>query len=153
MGRSNKTIAGAFTTIVGNDKEKSAYGVFIEHGGKLNQESPELKGYVDEYTQLVGDNVEFFEKLAKLEVVIMQLRSQENIPDIKLSMVRDHIYARAPFYRNNSTANDIRVIVGKTDVWGDNMNELMNNIKFMNKAISKLDKVMNDEIQLNIHKL
>lgn len=152
MGRVNKTIAGAFTTIVGNSKQKSAYEVFIEHGSK-QKVSPELKGYIDEYTKLVRGKKEFFEKLAKMEVVIMQLRSQEGTPDIKLSLVRDHIYARTPFYRNNSTANDIRVIVGKTDVWGEDMDALLKNKKFMNKAIAKLDSAMEAEIQSNIHNL
>lgn len=153
MGRVNKTISGAFTTIVGNDKEKSAYDVFIEHGEKQNNGSVELNGYVSEYSKLIEKNKEFFEKLARLEVVIMQLRSQETTPEIKLSLVRDHIYARSPFYRNNSTANDIRVIVGKTDVWGSDLNKLMSNKKFMNKAIAKLDKAMETEIQSNIHNL
>lgn len=153
MGRVNKTIEGAFTTIVGNDKKKTSYDIFLDHGKALNKKSPVLKGYVDEYTKLVGGKKEFFEKLAKLEVVIMQLRSQNYKPEVKLSLVRDHIYARTPFYRNNSSANDIRVIVGKTDVWGDDLDQLMTDTKFMNKAIAKLDKVMEAEIQSNIHNL
>ena len=153
MGRVNKTIAGALTTIVGNETERSAYGVFIDHQDKLKNMSPELKGYLDEYTKQIQNNRELFEKLARMEVVIMQLRSQENIPEVKLSLVRDHIYARCPFYRNNSTANDIRVIVGKTDVWGEDLDALLKNRKFMNKAKSKLDIAMETEIQSNIHNL
>jgi len=84
----------------------------------------------------------------------MQLRSMENISDIKLSLVREYVYARCPFYRNNSTAKDVRVIVDRLDNWDitkkNPIDKLMSDKDFMTKCRIKLATAMDKEIKDNI---
>jgi hypothetical protein len=92
-----------------------------------------------------------FEMLAKLEEIIMQLRSKETAgDDIKLSLVREYIYARTLFYREGKGTKDIRVIVGKTDIYGTEVTNLTVDESFMELAKEKLLRVMDLEIQENI---
>jgi hypothetical protein len=92
-----------------------------------------------------------FETLAKLEEIIMQLRSKETIMDeLKLSLVREYIYARALFYREGKGTKDIRVIVGKTDVHGEDIELLGNTVEFMELAKGKLLNAMDLEIKENV---
>ncbi len=151
MSRSNKTTAGAFTTINGNRAEKSAVNVFIEHGKNLNK-SDKLSSIETQYINLINKTNKTIQKLANLETVIMQLRAKENLPEVKLSRVKNHIYARTVFYRPETSANDIRVIVGKTDVWGENLSSLMNDKKFMKIAKTKLIEAMEVDINTNLTK-
>jgi hypothetical protein len=91
------------------------------------------------------------EKLATMEEIIMQLRTKENIEEVKLSIVRDYLYARCSFFRRGKTSKDIRVIVDKTEFWEvKNVDDLLNNKEFMDKAIGKLTKAMDSEIKNNI---
>lgn len=90
------------------------------------------------------------EKLALLEEIIMQLRSKENLDDIKFSLVREYIYARCPFYRRNKTAKEIRVIVDNIEFWEKYIDNLNDNKDIMNKAKTKLVKAMEKEIEENI---
>ena len=96
MGRVNKTISGVFIDIVGTPKEISGYQQFINQGGDLNDD-PQVREYLSTYSHMVNDNKETFEQLASLEEIIMQKRIQLDLSDIKLSLVRDYIYARTPF--------------------------------------------------------
>jgi len=70
---------------------------------------------------------------------------------IKLSLVREYLYARYPFYRKGMTTKDIRVIVDKSEFWGEDLNILVKNKEFMSKAIDKLSKAMDVEIDNNQH--
>ena len=92
------------------------------------------------------------ENLAKLEDVIMQMRTRDNLnpKDIKLNIVREYIYARVPFHRNDKESNDIRVIVGLTEFNGDNVPSLESNTEFMEKAKSKLADAMTEIINQNL---
>jgi hypothetical protein len=96
-----------------------------------------------------------FEKLAKLEGVIMQMRAKELISEeVKLSLVRDeYIYARTLFYREDRETKDIRVIVGKTEFHGNNLEELSRDETFMRLAKDKLAKAIDKEIQRNLNEL
>jgi hypothetical protein len=96
-----------------------------------------------------------FEMLAKLEEIILQIRAKESMvnggtEELKLSLVRDYLYARYPFYRKGMTTKDIRVIVDKSEFWGDDLNRLTKNNEFMTKAVEKLEKVMSVEIDYNV---
>jgi hypothetical protein len=96
-----------------------------------------------------------FEKLAKLEGVIMQMRAKELISEeVKLSLVRDeYIYARTIFYREDRETKDIRIIVGKTEFYGNDLEKLYRDRAFMDIAKEKLAKAIDKEIQRNLKDL
>lgn len=75
-----------------------------------------------------------------------------DVSQIKLSVTRGYIYARCPFYRREHVAKNVTAIVGLTDIYGDHMDLLLNDPHFMNKALSKLKQVMEDDINKSIHK-
>jgi hypothetical protein len=147
MGRVNKAIDGVFTDIVGSQEQISSYDVFI---GTEKTTGKDLKPFLEQYKKIIIKNKTEFEKLAKLEEIIMQIRSRDKLDDIKLSLVREYIYARCTFYRSDKIAKDIRVIVDNVEFWKENMDQLQNNKTFMDKAKAKLIKAMNKEIEENI---
>jgi hypothetical protein len=152
MGRVNKLTDGVFVDIVGTAKEINLYTEFLNN---IDSKSKNLKSLRKEYDTLTGQNKNLFEKLAKLEEVIMQIRAKELImsgpSEVKLSLVREYLYARYPFYRKGMLTKDIRVIVDKSEFWGDNLNVLLKNKEFMSKATDKLSKAMDEEINSNLH--
>jgi hypothetical protein len=89
-----------------------------------------------------------------LEEIIMQMRIKENLDDIKLSLVREYIYARTPFYRKDKKAKDVRVIVNKVEfhpeVGTSGIEILFGNEDFMARAKEKLVQAMDTEIRENI---
>ena len=148
MGRVNKLVNGVFVDIVGTDNERSTYDVFMDIESK--NRSANLNGYLIEYHTIIRDNKTMFEQLARLEEIIMQVRSMENITDIKLSLVREYIYARCSFFRMGKTSKDIRVIVDNVEFWNNDMSNLFGNEQFMTKAKNKLIAAMTNEIENNI---
>lgn len=150
MGRFNATIDGAFIDLV-EVGQVSSYDKFINYGNDLKP-SKELKKITTEYKNLVKMFGPTVEKLATMEEIIMQLRSKENIDEIKLSIVRDYLYARCSFYRRGKLSKDIRVIVDKSEFWEEKtVEELQLNKEFMEKATAKLTKAMDGEIKNNIY--
>jgi hypothetical protein len=155
MGRVNKTIEGVFTNIVGTSSEISTYNQFINQGEDLNV-SKELQDLTDTYVKLVNDHKNTFEQLAALEEIIMQMRIKENLDDIKLSLVREYIYARTPFYRKDKKAKDVRVIVDKVMFQpesAEGVEKLLSNESFMATSKKKLVQAMDTEIRENIRLL
>lgn len=152
MGRFNKSTEGVFTDIVGDSTQISSYDAFVNYGTKLSN-SKDLKKFTKQYSDLIMENKNTFMKLSKLEEIIMQMRSMENISDIKLSLVREYIYARCPFYRKGKLSKDIRVIVDKSEFYEDSVDELPKNKAFMEKATEKLKKAMLVEVTENIYEL
>ena len=149
MPRENKLTEGVFTGIVGTRERISSYDLFLETMTKKN--SPELSKWSKKYRDHINKNKVRFQNLAKLEEVIMQLRSKETLlENIKLSLVREYIYARALFYREGKGTKDIRVIVGKTDVHGEDIELLGNTVEFMELAKGKLLNAMDLEIKENV---
>lgn len=149
MARENKLTEGVFTGIVGTRERISSYDLFLETMTKKN--SPELSKWSKKYRDHINKNKVKFQNLAKLEEVIMQLRSKETLlENIKLSLVREYIYARALFYREGKGTKDIRVIVDKTDIYGEDLNSLLKNKEFMSKAVTKLQAAMDKEIAENV---
>jgi hypothetical protein len=150
MGRFNATIDGVFTDLVEVGQVPS-YEKFINYGNDIKP-SRELKKITTEYknlTKMFGPTVE---KLATMEEIIMQMRSKENIDEIRLSIVRDYLYARCSFFRRGKLSKDIRVIVDKAEFWEDKtVDELLSNKEFMEKATSKLTKAMEGEIQNSVY--
>ena len=154
MGRINKTIEGVFVDIVGNSSKLSGYEQFLNQG--TSTPSRELSKLTSDYKSLITNHKEVFEQLAALEEVIMQLRIRENLDDIKLSLVREYIYARTPFYRKDKKAKDVRVIVDKIEFHpqvGTNIEILFGNEEFMARAKEKLVQSMDSEIKENIRLL
>lgn len=149
MGRFNQTIDGVFVNIVGDSSQISSYDKFIGYGSGIRL-TEDINQFTSEYSKLISENKATFWKLSKLEEIIMQLRTMENIDDVKLSLVREYIYARCPFYRKDKTSKDIRVIVDKSEFHGTDMDKLAKNKDFMKKAEEKLKKAMEVEIQENI---
>lgn len=150
MGRFNQTIDGVFTDLVEVGQIPS-YDKFVNYGNDIKP-SKELKKFTTEYKNLVKVFGPTVEKLATLEEIIMQMRAKETIEDVKLSLVRDYLYARCSFFRRGKLSKDIRVIVDKAEFWDvKNIEDLTNNKDFMDKAVSKLTKAMETEIKNNIY--
>jgi len=146
MGRVNETIDGVFVEIVGTKTRVGGYHTFVNTGTKLKA-SKELKKYTADYAKLVDKNLNTFKKLADLEQVIMQMRTRENIKDIKLTILRDYIYARTTFYRTHTATKDIRVIAGLTNIFGTDISKLEKNKALMSIAKEKLVAAMDVEIE------
>jgi hypothetical protein len=150
MGRFNATIDGVFTDLVEVGQVPS-YEKFINYGNDIKP-SRELKKITTEYKNLVKVFGPTVEKLATMEEIIMQMRSKENIDEIRLSIVRDYLYARCSFFRRGKLSKDIRVIVDKAEFWEEKtVDELLLNKEFMDKATSKLTKAMEGEIQNSVY--
>ena len=152
MGRENRLTGGVFTEIVGTRDRISSYDRFLNVDIDLSiPHTDELVKYCNQYKNSIRMMKTNFEMLAKLEEIIMQLRSKETAgDDIKLSLVREYIYARTLFYREGKGTKDIRVIVGKTDIYGTEVTNLTGDESFMELAKEKLLRVMDLEIQENI---
>lgn len=152
MGRVNKFTAGVFTDIVGDQKSIPAYNHFQSIQEGLETASPELNRYLDIYKKSIDKNKLTFESLARLEDLIMQLRTRENlnIKDIRLNIVREYIYARVPFHRKDKETKDIRVIVGQTKSRRKDLKKLLGNEKFLTIAKEKLTLAMDDLINESI---
>lgn len=156
MGRVNKFTSGVFTDIVGNEKEMPLYDQFMRIQTTLNKRpTKKLDGFLKSYTSKIKEHKLLFEELAMIETIIMQMRSRDNIQpdDIKLNIVREYIYARIPFQRNDKDGNDIRVIIGLTEVHGTDVKILSGNKELMEIAKEKLTSAMESHIDENIEKL
>jgi hypothetical protein len=152
MSRVNKLTDGVFSDLVGTENQISKYDKFLSN---VDPKSKSLKNLKKEYEIMTGSNKNLFNKLAKLEEVILQIRAKESMvnggtEELKLSLVRDYLYARYPFYRKGMTTKDIRVIVDKSEFWGEDLVRLTKNKEFITKSIEKLEKVMNVEIDYNV---
>lgn len=107
-------------------------------------ESRMISEYADTYIEIAP----VIEKLAKIEEIVLQKRCMKNMK-IKLSILREYVYARTPFYRRNKSTNDIRVIVSRIDLIYPNkiptLDELYKDEKFMADAHVKLFDAMLQE--------
>ena len=147
-----KHVNGEFTEMVGTQKQLSQFEQFLNMDPK--ESSDELKRLTYTYRNIVTKWKANFDSAALLEETILQLRAKENITEIKLSIVRDeYIYARSPFYRRGGSTKDIRVIVGKTDIDGEDLNRLSKNIQFMERAKRKIQVAMDKIIAENKNEL
>jgi len=148
MNKYPKHVNGVFTEIVGSDKEISKFELFLM--ASPEDTSPDLTKLTGTYKNIVTQWKSNFETVAVLEELILQMRSMENLSEIKLSKVRDeYIYARSPFFRRGGSTKDIRVIVGRTDINGEDLNVLAKDITFMELAKRKIKTAMNEVITQN----
>ena len=152
MSRHNRLTEAVFADLVGNEDKISSYDKFLATDKFLDiEEDKGLRYCKEKYNAIINRLKGDFETLANLEEVIMQYRSKEMVlKDIKLSIVRDYIYARALFYRRGKEVKDLRVVVAKTDVYGGDVNDLYYNGDFMTIARAKLmfemDRVIEDNM-------
>jgi hypothetical protein len=156
MSRENRLTGGVFTGIVGNAEKISSYDKFLNQTVDMTQpHSDELVKHCNRYKDFIGMMKTNFEKLAKLEGVIMQMRAKELISEeVKLSLVRnEYIYARTIFYREDRETKDIRIIVGKTEFYGSDLEQLYRDEAFMAIAKDKLVKAIDTEIKRNLNEL
>ena len=148
MAKQIKHVNGVFSQVVGTDKELSQFELFLNQSP--DKMSGELHDFTDYYKQVVTKWKSQFDTVALLEEIILQLRAKENITEVKLSVIRgEYIYARSPFYRRGGSTKDIRVIVGKTDLDGDDIDMLYKDPSFMRRAHDKIMVAMNSVIAEN----
>lgn len=147
----NKITNGVFIDLIGSDTQVPSYDVFTNY--ENTNKNKKLSKYTKEYKDLITKHKSTIIRMASLEEIIMQLRSVEelNTNTIKLSLVRDYIYARAPFFRLGKVTKDIRIIVDRSEFWSTDLDSLLTNQEFMNKAQKKLLDAMNEEIKENIN--
>ena len=152
MARVNQTTDGVFSKFYGDDQTIPAFDAFLERNNPDNP-SNNLKKYVKSYKDYVTKEKLYLERISVVEELIMQLRAKENLEDIKISFVRDYIYARCPFYRRDKASKDVRVIVDNKEFWKLSLKKLVLNEEFMEKAKDKLGKQMVSLISVNMAKL
>jgi len=148
MGKNNRLTEGVFSDIVGNE----SYYDFLHSDTAMGiNPTPDIIKCKELYIRILNRNREDIQTLAKLEETITQLRCKEVAKkEIKLSQVRGYIYARTPFFRSGKDIKDIRVVVGKTEVYGDNLDALFVNKSFVIQAKEKLMAAMTEQIKQNM---
>ena len=163
MGRVNKTTEGVFINLIGSHSTRPLYEQFID------QESPEgdqdggycLADFVNTYKSKVTEHKTSIHQLAVLEIIIMQMRTRSNYKDtVKLYFVRKksgvtYIYARCPFYRNESTINELRVLISKAELYTESQDDhalsiLFGNQEFMQMVYDEMEQWMDAEIDENV---
>lgn len=152
MGRFNKLTEGVFTEVVRTNSQISKVDVFLNCGNQIDS-SNRLMSYTEKYRKYTTQLTLKMEYLSKIEKVILQLRALETLDDIKISILREYIYVRVPFYRTDKSAKDIRVLVGNTEFYGENVENLFGSEEFMEKAKEKLTRAMESDIQDTIKEI
>jgi len=155
MPKLQKVSEKVFAEIAETSQKKGAYTTFLDIDKILGlPESIELKGFKDEYLELVTDHKEVISTLASIEEIIIQIRCKSMIhSELRLSLSRNYIYARSIFYRRGTKINDIRVPVGTTEKFGDNLGKLAYDTNFKTLCREKLLITMEKEIKNNINQL
>lgn len=155
MPRNNKVTERVFANIAETGGRKGSYDKFLAIDQELGlQESPLLIQLKERYNEIAKDCVDDIKLLAALEEIITQIRAKQVIDSkLRLSLSRDYIYARSSFCRKDKQINDIRVVVGKTSEFGDDLNTLLNDQSFRMICKSKLEEAMDKEVEINIKNL
>ena len=148
MKKTSNNIDGVFTDLIDNKTKTGTFDIFSsDSSGSKN-----LKSFVSKYKSTVDDIRTKIHMLSDLEEIIMELRAKEHMSDIKLSLVRDYVYARCDFFRKDNKVKDIRVIVDVTsNLKTTNLDELLKDEAFMTVAKEKLTAAMEEEIKRRVH--
>lgn len=154
MGRVNKFTSGVFTDIVGDQKETPAYLQFLGIQDLLKKPSEELTKYMETYRFTVTHHKNILENLARLEDVIMQIRTRDNLTaeEIRFNVVRQYIYARIPLHRKDNETKDIRVIVGKVNDYHKHIKKYLAG-KFTLSTFDKLEETVKQKLILDKKKI
>jgi len=151
MPRLQKVTEKVFAEIAETPQKKGAYTTFLNIDEVLalpaSEEIQELK---DLYLEIIDEVKGQIGALSTLEEIIIQIRCKHVVnEEIRLSLSRNYIYARSIFFRRGNKINDIRVVVGTTEEYGDDLNSLMEDKIFLSKGVLKLINAMNKEINQN----
>lgn len=152
MGRNNKLTETVFGNIIGSETRFNLFEKFLSLDTRLGIHiSKDLVFFKKKYSDLIKNLKDDFDTLAKIEEIIIQLRSKELISEnIRLTPSHGYIYARSTFYRLENEFKDIRVVVGRCDVYGTDASVLLSNERIMAVARTKLEKSMGKHINKNI---
>jgi hypothetical protein len=144
-----------FAEVQGKEGIIPQYEAFLNMDKDLNiPETIEISKAKEIYRAYLKNVDKEVEVLSYMEQLISQIRSREVVPtEIKLSIQSDYVYARSTFYRHNSTANDIRVIIGRTDIVNKTIDQMSNDHDFMTKATAVLRLAMTGEIEKTMDKI
>lgn len=155
MPRNNKITEKVFASIAETGRQRGAYEKFLSMDKEMGlQESEILKRIKHDYRVLANDIAANIKVLAHLEEIIIQIRAKEVIDsELRLSLSRDYIYARSTFYRRTNQINDIRVVVGKVEDYGDDIESLFTDTNFRALCKEKLNEAMDKEIEINLTNL
>ena len=156
MGRVNKSTEGVFVNIVGSTSEISKYQQFL-HRSPSGILFGKYQGLLTAYSNKCSVIKMDLEQLSQLEVIIMQIRSKEEIDGniVLFTMRNKYVYARCPFYRTDQSINEVRCLIDNLEFYFTNPNDpdlsiLSGNPEFMEKTKEKLFAKMDDEINENI---
>lgn len=149
MGKIENLTEGVFTTIVETPNRKSLYEQFIISIGTVKD--PLLNELLNQYKEIIYEHEEVFNQLSSIEELILQIKNRGNLDDIKLYQIRDYVYARTTFFKNDGKKNDVRVIVDKLSLYPNkSIEELYQDPIFMNKVFRKIMNIMDNEIEKNM---
>ena len=155
MPRLQKVTEKVFAEIAETPQKKATYTTFLEIDDVLGvPESDQLTELKTLYTDIVANAKKTVSTLAMIEEIVIQIRCKSVIDqELRLSLSRNYIYARSIFFRRGNQINDIRIVVGTTDTFGDNLDDLIEDFGFRGVCIAKLEKAMEKEIKNNINQL
>jgi hypothetical protein len=133
-------------------KIKPTQGVMINVQRDVNKFIESQRGFINtDYYEATYSNIRArIEQLASIEEGILQRRCLLTKPlDIKLSFMREYVYARCPFYRRDKGTKDIRVLVSRINLIDPtnpkpSLNDLYLNTELMDKAKDKLIQAMTE---------
>jgi len=156
MGRVNKSTEGVFVNIVGSASEISKYQQFL-HRSPSTISSGKYQGLMTAYNNKCSVIKMDLQQLAELEVIIMQIRSKEDIEGniVWFPMRNKYVYARCPFFRTDQSINEMRCLIDNIEFYFDDpqkldLSILSGNPEFVQKTVDKLTAKMDEEINENI---
>ena len=156
MGRVNKSTEGVFVNIVGSTSEISKYQQFL-HRSPATILSGKYQGLMTAYSNKCSVIKMDLQQLAELEVIMMQIRSKEDIQGniVWFPMRNKYVYARCPFFRTDQSINEMRCLIDNIEFYFDDpqkldLSILSGNPEFVQKTVDKLSSKMDDEINENI---
>jgi hypothetical protein len=133
-------------------EQKNTQGVMVNVINDVKLFIGEVEDYkiTPIYSDLFKSIKDKVEQLAALEELILQQRCMNPDGKIKLSLLREYVYARCPFYRRDKSTKDIRVLIGRTDLLdptnqNPTLDDLYNNQDVMRTALTKLLTAMKYE--------
>jgi hypothetical protein len=156
MGRVNKSTEGVFVNIVGSTSEISKYQQFL-HRSPSTILSGKYQGLMTAYSNKCSVIKMDLQQLSELEVIIMQIRSKEDIQGniVWFPMRNKYVYARCPFFRTDQSINEMRCLIDNIEFYFDDSQKvdlsiLSGNPEFVQKTVDKLSSKMDEEINENI---
>jgi hypothetical protein len=167
MGRVNKSTEGVFVNIVGSNSEISKYKQFLhrspstmlsgKYQGSEVEKISKYQGLLAAYSNKCSVIKMDLEQLAQLEVILMQIRSREDIEGniVWFTMRNKYVYARCPFFRTDQSINEMRCLIDNLefhfkDPKDTDLTMLAGNPEFVEKTKEKLTSKMDEEINENI---